>query len=100
VIKVLWTEQAQVDLVNIRDYIARDSSGYAEVVVDRIFEGVDRLAEFPLSGRLVPEVQDERMREVILGSYRIVYRVRADVVEVLTVFHSSRPFGAWGFPGA
>ena len=44
-----WTEQALEDLVSIRDFIARDAPGYAQVVVDRIFESAERLAEFPLS---------------------------------------------------
>ena len=99
-IQVVWTDQALADLVSIRDYIARDAPGYADVVVDRIFESVERLADFPLSGRVVPELQDESIREVILGAYRIVYRIRVSTAEIATVFHSARLFDRSSIPGA
>ena len=41
-------------------------------------------------GRAVPEFNDEVIREVIVGNYRVIYRVRADAVEILTVFHGAR----------
>ena len=75
----------------IRSYIARDSARYAEMVVERLFHAVDRLELFPLSGRVVPELGDESVREIILGSYRIVYRIREGMVHVITVFHGVRP---------
>ena len=95
-----WTEQALEDLVSIRDFIARDAPGYAQVVVDRIFESAERLAEFPLSGRIVPEFEQAELREVILGVYRVVYRVREGEVSILTVFHSARLLGASHLFGA
>lgn len=92
-ISIVWTDQAIKDVEAIRSFIARDSSRYAALVVEQIVDNVDRLGRFPFSGRVVPELQDETIREVILSSYRIVYRVTADVVQVLTVFHASRQFG-------
>ncbi len=44
------------------------------------------------SGRVVPELGDESIREVIHGYYRIVYRLRPDLVEIATVFHGARLF--------
>jgi plasmid stabilization system protein ParE len=82
------------DLESIRDFIAKDSPHYGNVVVARLVEAMDRIRDFPESGRIVPELHLEDIREVIHGSYRIVYRFRrdADVVEVATVFRASRPF--------
>ena len=60
------------------------------VIVDRIFESVERLEAFPLSGRIVPEINQENIREIILGSYRIVYLFKAETVFILTVFHGSK----------
>jgi len=40
----------------------------------------------------VPELGDESIREVIHGNYRIVYRLRLDLVEIATVFHGARLF--------
>lgn len=85
-----WTDQALEDLTSIRDFIARDAPGYAEIVVERIFESAERLVDFPLSGRVVPEFEQPDIRELIPGVYRIVYRVREGRVDILTVFHSAR----------
>lgn len=85
----------------IRDFVARDSPGAAEVLTDRMFESVGRLEEFPLSGREVPEFGRPELREVILGSYRIIYRTRGvDLIEVLTVLHSARLLAPRLAPGA
>jgi addiction module RelE/StbE family toxin len=89
---VSWTPQAVEDLEAIRAYVARDSAHYATLLVERLFTAVDRLLTFPESGRIVPEFQRPDLREVILGSYRIVYRLRAGQAEILTVFHGARLF--------
>ena len=57
--RIVWTEPAVSDLNSIRDYIARDSELYADAVVMDIFDNVDRLATFPISGRVVPELNEE-----------------------------------------
>ena len=88
--RVVWTPQAIADVEAIRDYISRDSRRYATVVVGQIVRAVERLEEFPLSGRGVPERPDSSLREVLSGNYRVVYRVAEGVIEVVTVFHGSR----------
>ncbi|HEY9849009.1 MAG TPA: type II toxin-antitoxin system RelE/ParE family toxin [Leptolyngbyaceae cyanobacterium] len=85
-----WTSQALADLEAIGDFIARDAPSFAQVFVDRVFQAVERLENFPRSGRIVPEFGQEDIREIIFGSYRIVYLVREDDLNILTVFHSSR----------
>ena len=90
--RVIWAPQAIEDVEAIRAYVARDSAHYADLVVERIVAAVTRLESNPLSGRVVPEVGDESLREVIHGNYRIVYRLRQDVVEIATVFHGARLF--------
>ncbi|MCC5599234.1 type II toxin-antitoxin system RelE/ParE family toxin [Nostoc favosum] len=88
--QVSWTSQALTDLEAIGDFIARDAPSFAQVFVDRVFQSVERLQQFPLSGRVVPEIAQEDIREIIFGNYRIVYLVSNDEVNILTVFHSSR----------
>ena len=88
--KLKWTEQALDDVEAIAIYIARDSFFYAQVFAQRIFDSVQRLEIFPESGRVVPEVAQQNIREVLHGNYRIIYRVKNDFVEILTVYHSSR----------
>jgi len=71
-----------------------DSERYADLVVRRIIASVERLSLFPESGRMVPERRDPEIREVILRPFRIVYRYRGSVVEIVTVFRGTREFPA------
>ncbi len=90
--RVTWAPQAIEDVEAIRAYVARDSVPYADLLVERLVSAVTRLESHPLSGRVVPEVGDESLREVIHRNYRIVYRVRSDAVEIVTVFHGVHLF--------
>jgi addiction module RelE/StbE family toxin len=92
VTQVVWAPQAIQDVEAIRAHIGRDSVHYADLVVERLVAAVERLQDHPRSGRIVPELGNESIREVIHGNYRIVYRLRADVVEIATVFHGARSF--------
>ena len=88
--KLRWTIQAVEDVEAIRKFIANDSGAYADLVVARLLESVARLEQFPRSGRIVPELSDPLVREVIEAPYRIVYRILDETVEILTVFRASR----------
>ena len=89
--QVSWTSQALDDVEAICLFIARDAPRYAEVFADRVFRVTDRLARFPRSGRVVPEIGREDIREIIVQSYRVIYRLLSDEVEILTVHHGARP---------
>ena len=89
---IKWSPQAIRDVESIRDYIAQDSRRYAELTVGRLLASVERLHAFPQSGRVVPERGNPEIREVIVGPFRVVYRYRAGVVEIATVFRGSRLF--------
>jgi len=88
---VRWTPQAADDLQAIYDFIARDSQHYAQLTVEDILAAIDRLGQFPLMGRRVPERPRDDLRELIKPPYRIVYRV-SEVVKILTIFRASRLF--------
>ena len=88
--QIRWTSQALADIEAIGDFIARDAPSFAEVFVARMFGAVERLGAFPRSGRAVSEIGEENLREIIFGSYRIVYLLNSDEVSILTVFHSAR----------
>ena len=89
-IRILWTFQAKDDLREIRRFIARDAPRTAIAFVWRLKIAVDRLKDFPGSGRVVPEIGKPEIREILRGDYRIIYRQRADRLEILTVFHGAR----------
>ena len=88
--KLEWTEPALLDLENLREYIAKDSEYYAARFVARIIDAAETLQELPRIGRVVPEAEDETIRELLFRNYRIMYRVEADRVLVLTVIHGNR----------
>ena len=90
--RVVWAPQAIQDVEAIRAHVARDSAHYADLIVERLVAAVERLEDHPRSGRVVPELGDESIRELIHGNYRIVYRLGDDVVEIATVFHGARSF--------
>ena len=62
------------------------------MTVGRLVEAMEQAAAFPASGRVVPELGDPAVREVIHGAYRIVYERAVDALTVLTVFRASRQF--------
>ena len=70
---VKWSNPAKFDLKQIRDYIARDSKFYAQKVYQEIVEKSEKLNLFPEVGRVVPEIEDPRIRELLIYSYRLIY---------------------------
>jgi toxin ParE1/3/4 len=88
--EVKWTKPALDDLKDIVQYISRDSEVYAKRFATRVVEAARRLESFPYSGRLVPEFNEESIRELIYGSYRIIYVVRGDICYVTAFVHGSR----------
>jgi toxin ParE1/3/4 len=89
---IRWSPQAADDLEAIRDFIARDSAHYAKLVVQRIVAAIDLLMTSPQMGRVVPELHDPEVREILVGAYRVVYRYRRDTIELVTIFHGARLF--------
>ncbi len=89
--RVNWTDQSLSDLINIADFIAKDSVRYAKITVYRIRNASKQLKTHPLSGRKVPESDTENIRELIFGNYRIIYVIVSEKqVDILTVHHSAR----------
>jgi plasmid stabilization system protein ParE len=88
--RLRWTARARRDLQEIGRYIAEDDPGAARQWVARLQERARVATRSPMSGRRVPELQRDDVREVFLRSYRIVYRIRGAVVDVLCVFEGHR----------
>ena len=86
--------QAEADLAAIREYYEQVAPQYAKPFVTGAFEKTAQLRSFPRLGRMVPEIGDPDIRELIYRQYRIVYIVDGENVDVLTIFHGARQFGA------
>ena len=89
-VKIVWTERSLTDLEDIAEYIAKDSAKYAKLTIEEIFNSTLILQKQPLIGRIVPELNDHRFRELIVGNYRIIYEHDKLKVNILTVHHSKR----------
>jgi toxin ParE1/3/4 len=90
--RLIRSPTARLDLKDIAAFIAEDSASAAERFVRSLFQAVERLADFPESGRIVSEFGDPAIREVIRKPCRIVYRVntRRHIVETARVWHPAR----------
>ncbi len=90
-VKLIWTDQAIDDLEDIGEYIAENSERYAKLTVQKIIERTEILKNLPKAGRIVPEKNDENVRELIEGSYRIIYEtISEQVIYILFVYHGAR----------
>lgn len=87
--RVEWTDSALEQLWAIHEYIAQSSMEYAQRVVDRLTKRTQQVRDFPLSGRMVPEYNAPQIREIIEGSYRIIYYIKPDQIDVLAVIHGA-----------
>lgn len=88
-----WTERATADLIAIGDYIAADNPAAARSWVEKLRQRAVKASKVRGSGRVVPEIGRDDVREVLQRTYRIVYRVVDDGIVVLTVFEGHRLLG-------
>lgn len=90
-VKINWTPLSLADLRDIFDYISEDSNRYAQITVNKIYLRVSSLRKQPYSGRIVPEINERNIRELIDGNYRIVHEIINDYqIDILRIFHSAR----------
>ena len=86
-----WSDVSAADLHDIHDYVARDVPYYTELFIDRLTVATDKLEDRPRIGRHVPEAgHRDDIREIIVQGYRIIYRISADRILILTIIHGSR----------
>lgn len=85
---VFWSTLALERVSEASDYIAQRDAETAERWVENLFAAAERLEQFPESGRVVPEVGRPDIREIIHDRYRIIYKIKPERVEVLTVRHT------------
>ena len=90
-VKVVLSKTARFDLKEILDYIKRDSLKYAILEKQKIQDTIDKLPKQPLSGRIVPELNNENLRELIFRNYRIIYEIVSEKqINILSIHHHAR----------
>ena len=87
---VKWTGHAKAQLRHIYDYIAQDSPFYAKRVSEALVNKTLVLDKLPRLGRIVPELNEENIREIPLYSYRILYEIKPNHIDVLALIHKRR----------
>lgn len=87
---VIWSDPAIEDLNSVFKYICADSRHYAEKMIGIALEKSEMLNEFPGMGRIVPEQNNDKIREVFVYSYRMIYQISNSNVEILAFIHEAR----------
>ena len=72
-------------LSEIVDHIALDKPSVSRKWIESVINEVEKLASFPKAGRIVPELKTDQYRELIMGNYRIVYKLKKSEIHVLTI---------------
>ena len=88
--RLIWTDSSLVDLQLIYDYISNDVETYAPVFISELIEKVETIPDFPEIGRKVPEKEDKNIREILFSSYRIIYKISSDRIEIVSIAHQRR----------
>ena len=89
-LKIIWSPSALDDLDLIAEYIARDSIDRTSLFIERLIQAMDRLQFSPFSGRIIPEIKEPNCREIIYGSYRMMYRIEKHEIWITGIVHSAR----------
>ena len=90
--RIAWTPLAVQDLRDLCAFIARDNPGAAQRLGNSLLQQAESVALFPQSGRMVPEKKDPLVREAIVGSYRLIYRVddAHQTIAIARIWHGAR----------
>lgn len=90
--KVIWSDFAVQDLVELKNYIAKDSIKNAEIIFQEILISTRDLSQFSKKGRMIPKLDEEFYREYFIGNYRIMYKLEENLVIIAGIFHMSKNF--------
>ncbi|MBG23169.1 MAG: plasmid stabilization protein [Idiomarinaceae bacterium] len=82
--KVVWSPLALKKAADIAEFISQDNPKAAQQWVDELFKKVRLISAFPDMGRIVPELNSARYRELLFGHYRIIY-LYSDHISILTI---------------
>ena len=88
--KIIWSPLAINRASEIADYIAQDKPSAAKRWINEVFIKVEQLKSLPQIGRIVPEISDNKFRELIYGNYRIIYRMEIKQISILTIRHGKQ----------
>ena len=88
--RLIWTPKAQDDLRHIAEYIERDSLFYAKTVVKKVYYEAEKLRNLSYKGRIIPEFEQETMREIFVYNFRVLYQIELETINILAVIHGKQ----------
>ena len=92
-VQVKWLSSAKNDLKDIYDYISLDSARYAKLQITKIQKRTEILKNFPNSGKVVPEINDQTVKEITEHNYRIIYKIiNKNQIDILLIHNGARDF--------
>jgi plasmid stabilization system protein ParE len=98
--KIIWTQSAWNDLEETAEYIAKDSIHYAAATIRQCRDAARSLIYLSERGRIVPEFNDPRIRELIVANYRLIYQLKEEAVYIVGFIHGARDLWAlWSREG-
>lgn len=93
--KIIWSPTARSKTKEILEYISEDNPDAALTLIDQFEIKVEKLKQNPVSGRVLPEVKNDKIREIVVHkNYGIIYEINPDTIEILTVRHFRQSFSA------
>ena len=88
--KIYWTKESLLNIQEIEDFISLDNPNAAIKFTDKLISLVETLIDFPNKGRIVPELSIDQIREILHKNYRIVYLIKKNSIDILTVFEGHK----------
>ena len=88
--KLIWTQTSIEEIESIVDYISLDKPQAALTWAKSVFEKEKDILKFPMSGRVVPEFGKSNIREIIVGNYRLIYKIEPEIIYIISVKNSKR----------
>jgi len=86
--EIVLTDRFLTRVEECTDYIALDHIPTAIKWAEGVFEHCQKLSDQPESERIVPEFRRPEIRELIHGNYRLVYELKTNQIDMLTIWHT------------
>lgn len=92
---IIWSPTARSKVKDILEYIAEDNPGAALTLIDQFEAKVEKLRENPESGRVLPELKNDKIREIVVHkNYGVIYEITPGTIEILTIRHFRQDFSS------
>jgi len=93
--KIIWSPTARTKTKEILEYVAEDNPDAALTLIDQFEAKVENLKENPESGRVLPELKNDKIRELVVHkNYGVIYEINPDIIEILTIRHFRQNFSS------